>query len=103
MLAGKLCVEGSRISTGVSQRATAFAAESVARGHVMLPGLSLMANIEIAGNAGILLSRFALRLKNAVTFAAPGTSLMPLDVAASSLGEPFGGRTLLGTNHHSIP
>ena len=68
-----------------------------------MPSLTIIANIEIAAVAIILSARSALRLKDAIAVAAPGAGLVALDVAASGLGKPGGGGTLLGRRHGLIP
>jgi|SRR5580765_523587 len=57
---------------------------------------------KIAAVAIVFAARPALRLKNAVGTAAPGTALMIFDIATGSFGKPLGGRALT-TNHVQNP
>ena len=65
--------------------------------------LKIMAYVEIAAIARVFESGAALSLEDAVLFAAPGASLMTLNVAASGLRVPCGGRALQEPSHDFHP
>jgi hypothetical protein len=70
---------------------------------MVMPGLTIVADVKLAVIAGILQPWSAFRLEHAMIVAAPGASLMPFDIAASGLGEPHGRRTLQDWTHDLIP
>src|SRR5712692_7799226 len=69
---------------------------------MVMPGLTIVADVKLTVVAGVLQPRPMFPLEHAMIVAAPGASLMPFDVATGGLGEPRSGRALRERTHDFI-